>query len=263
MSLTEHLTELRKAIMVSLIAVFLVFAFTFNYSEKFFGLLTIPLKSELTLNFTKPYIHTKEKAPISLVFLAPGEAFWMHLKVSFIASFILSLPIIFHQMWRFLSPGLLSREKKYVLPFVFFATTLFTAGAAFCFLIILPFAMTFLLGYQTKNMVPMISVGSYIDFCLKFILAFGAIFELPLVMIFLTRFGIITPRTLSKNRKYAVLGAFVVGAVLTPTPDAFNQALMAVPIIVLYEVGILLSLIMRKKTVKNSSDQSVTVPENE
>ena len=243
--------------MISFIAVFLVFAFTFNYSENIFGLLTIPLKSELKLDFTKPYIHAKEKAPISLVFLAPGEAFWMHLKVSFIASFILSLPIIFHQLWRFISPGLLSREKKYVLPFVFFATALFTAGAAFCFLIILPFAMTFLLGYQTKNMVPMISVGNYIDFCLKFILAFGAVFELPLVMVFLTRFGIVTPRTFSKNRKYAVLAAFLVGAVLTPTPDAFNQTLMAVPIIILYEVGILLSLIMKKKTVKNSSEQSV------
>jgi len=257
MSLTEHLTELRKVIMVSFIAVFLVFAFTFNYSEQIFSLLTIPLKSELTLDFTKPYIHAKEKAPISLVFLAPGEAFWMHLKVSFIASFILSLPIIFHQLWRFISPGLLSREKKYVLPFVFFATALFTAGAAFCFLIILPFAMTFLLGYQTKNMVPMISVGSYIDFCLKFILAFGAVFELPLVMIFLTRFGIVKPKTLSKNRKYAVLAAFLVGAMLTPTPDAFNQTLMAVPIIILYEVGILLSLIMQKKAIKNSSEQAV------
>jgi sec-independent protein translocase protein TatC len=140
--------------MISLIAVFLVFAFTFNYSEKLFGLLTLPLKSELTLNFTKPYFHTKEKAPISLVFLAPAEAFWMHMKVSFIASIVLSLPIIFHQLWRFISPGLKSREKKYVLPFVFSATGLFTAGAAFCFLIILPFAMTFLLGIRQRTWSP-------------------------------------------------------------------------------------------------------------
>lgn len=245
--MTEHLVELRKRILVSLVSVFLLFAFTFNYSEKIFGLLTLPLKSELKLDFTTPYIHAKEKTAVSLVFLAPGEAFWMHLKVSFIASFILSLPIIFYQLWKFISPGLLAREKKYFLPFVFFATALFTAGAVFCFLVILPFAMTFLLGYKTENMVPMLSVGSYIDFCLKFILAFGAIFELPLVIIFLTRLGFVTPKTLSKNRKYAVLFAFVGGAVLTPTPDAFNQTLMAVPIIILYEIGILLSRIMQRK----------------
>ena len=125
------------------------------------------------------------------------------------------------------------KVKKYVLPFVFFATGLFIAGASFCFLIILPFAMTFLLGYKTENIVPMLSVGSYIDFCLKFIMAFGAIFELPLAIIFLTRLGIVNPKTLSKNRKYAVLFAFFGGAVLTPTPDAFNQILMAVPIIIL------------------------------
>ena len=110
---------------------------------------------------------------------------------------------------------------------------MFIAGASFCFLIILPFAMTFLLGYKTENIVPMLSVGSYIDFCLKFIMAFGAIFELPMIIIFLTRLGIANPKTLSKNRKYAVLFAFIGGAVLTPTPDAFNQILTAVPIIIL------------------------------
>jgi sec-independent protein translocase protein TatC len=129
------------------------------------------------------------------------------------------------------------------------ATLLFSSGAFFCFFVILPFAMTFLLGYRTETLMPMLSVGSYIDFCLKFILAFGAIFELPLVIIFLTRFGIVSPALLSKNRKYAMLVAFIIAAVLTPTPDAFNQILMAVPIIILYEIGILLSRIMyRKKT---------------
>ena len=107
--------------------------------------------------------------------------------------------------------------------------------------------MTFLLGYKTAQLSPMLSVGSYIDFCLKFILAFGVIFELPLVIIFLTRFGIVTPSALARNRKYAILVAFIVAAILTPTPDAFNQTLMAVPIILLYEVGILLSRIIFRK----------------
>lgn len=115
-------------------------------------------------------------------------------------------------------------------------------------MIVLPFAMNFLLTYKTENLVPMISVGKYVDFCLKFILAFGAIFELPLIILFLSRMGIVRPETLARQRKYAILGAFVVAAILTPTPDAFNQTLMAVPIVLLYEAGILLSrLLVRRK----------------
>jgi sec-independent protein translocase protein TatC len=245
--LTEHLTELRKRILISVVSIFLAFFLLFSFSEKLFDILMLPLKSEIRLDFTHPYIHIHEKTPVSLVFLAPAEAFWMHMKVSFVAAFILSLPVIFLQIWKFISPGLLSKEKKYVTPFLLGATVLFLAGALFCFLIILPFAMTFLLGYKTGSLTPMISVGSYIDFCLKFILAFGAVFELPVAIVFLTKFGVVTPETLAKKRKYAVLLAFVAAAMLTPTPDAFNQILMAVPIIVLYEIGIILSKIIRRK----------------
>ncbi|RPI33268.1 MAG: twin-arginine translocase subunit TatC, partial [Nitrospiraceae bacterium] len=158
-----------------------------------------------------------------------------------------ALPIISYQVWKFISPGLLANEKRYLIPFLLSSTALFLAGSLFCFVIVLPFAMTFLLGYKIGTLTPMISVGSYIDFCLKFILAFGAIFELPLVIIFLTKFGIVSPRSLAKNRKYAILVSFIVAAVLTPTPDAFNQCLMAVPIIVLYEIGILLSMLIHRK----------------
>ncbi len=245
--LTEHLSELRKRILVSLAFLFLAFIVIFNYSEDLFNLLSFPLKSEIKFDLTNPYLHIGKKTPVSLVFLAPAEAFWMHMKVSFVASFILTLPVIFYQIWKFVSPGLLSKEKKYLIPFIVMSTTLFLAGSVFCFVIILPFAMTFLLGYKTGTLTPMISVGSYIDFCLKFILAFGAIFELPLLIIFLTKFGIVSPRSLAKNRKYAILVSFVVAAILTPTPDAFNQVLMAVPIIILYEIGILLSVIIYRK----------------
>jgi sec-independent protein translocase protein TatC len=247
MPLTEHLVDLRKSILISVVVVGIAFVVLFNYSEIIFKALTFPLNSEIRIDGKSPYVHTIPKAPTSLVFLSPAEAFWMHLKVSFVAALLVSLPAIFYELWRFVSPGLLAREKKYVLPFILSATGLFLIGAAFCFLIVLPFAMTFLLGYKTANLAPMISVGNYIDFCLKFILAFGAIFELPLVIIFLTRFGIVTTKTLAKNRKYAVLFAFILAAVLTPTPDAFNQTLMAVPIIILYELGILMSRIFVRK----------------
>lgn len=247
MPLTEHLTELRKRIFISLGSVLLIFLFSFNFSTEIFTALTLPLRAEMKLSMTMPHIQFTKKPPTPLVFLAPAEAFWMHFKVAFMAALVLSLPIIFLQFWKFISPGLLPKEKKYFLPFLFFATLMFTFGAVFCFIIILPFAMTFLLGYKTAQMTPMLSVGSYIDFCLKFILAFGAIFELPLVIIFLTRFGIVTPAALARNRKYAILAAFIIAAALTPTPDAFNQTLMAVPIILLYEVGILLSRIIFRK----------------
>ena len=248
--LKEHLSELRKRILISLTVLFIAFLFIFNYSEELFNILVFPLKSEIKLDVKNPYIHIinkTPKTPVSLVFLAPAEAFWMHMKVSFLASFIFVLPVIFYQIWKFISPGLLAKEKKYLMPFIFSSTILFLAGALFCFVIILPFAMTFLLGYKTGSLTPMISVGSYVDFCMKLILAFGAIFELPLAIIFLAKLGIVSPAGLAKNRKYAILLSFVAAATLTPTPDAFNQTLMAVPIIILYEIGILLSMLIYRK----------------
>ena len=209
-----------------------------------FKLITFPLNSEIKRDLANPYIHIKEKVGPPLVFLAVAEAFWIHFKVSFVAAFIASLPIIFYQLWSFIAPGLLEKEKGYVMPFVLFATLLFPVGSLFCFYVVLPFSLTFLLGYKTASLTPMLSVEKYIDCCLKFILAFGLIFELPVVILYLTRFGIVSPKTLAKHRKYAVLFSFIAAAILTPTPDAFNQVLMAIPIILLYEIGMLLSIII-------------------
>jgi sec-independent protein translocase protein TatC len=247
MPLIEHLSELRKRILVAVSVLGIAFIALFNYSEKIFDLLTFPLNFEMKIISTRPFIHLLEKKAVPLVFLSPAEGFWMHMKITMVAAFVVSLPVIFFQIWRFISPGLVEKEKKYIVPFVITSSFLFLVGAAFCFIIILPFALTFLLGYKTEHMTPMLSVGSYMDFCLKFIIAFGAIFELPLVILFLVRFGFITPATLAKHRRYAILFAFIAGAILTPTPDAFNQTLMAVPIIILYEIGILLSRILYRK----------------
>lgn len=249
--LTEHLAELRKRIIVSFLAIGVAFVIAFNYSEEIFGLLMFPLKYTLNLSVAKlsfRFVPQDKLHDTKLVFLAPAEAFWMNLKVAFVAGLIAALPVIFHQIWKFISPGLLQKEKKYVLPFVFFATALFLAGAAFCFFIVLPFAIGFLLTYKVGDfLMPMLSVGQYVDFCLKFLLAFGIVFELPVVIIFLTKMGIVTPRMLARNRKFAILFAFIAGAILTPTPDAFNQTLMAVPIILLYELGIWISPLFVKK----------------
>lgn len=247
MPLFEHLSELRGTILKSFGALSIAFLLIFNYSEELFKLLTFPLTTEMSISLHNPYILMKQKTAPPLVFFAVAEAFWMHFKISFVAAFIVSLPVIFYQLWSFIAPGLHPKEKKYVLPFVLLSTFLFVAGAAFCFVIVLPFAITFLLGYKTASFTPMLSIEKYVDFCLKFILSFGGIFELPLIIVFLARFGIVSPDTLAKQRKYAVLFSFVLAAVLTPTPDAFNQMLMAIPIMILYEAGILAARIIYRK----------------
>ncbi|MBI4842932.1 MAG: twin-arginine translocase subunit TatC [Nitrospirae bacterium] len=249
MPISEHLGDLRKRIAISLGAVTAAFFFSFYYSEDLFRIVTMPLHGTLSFSSASPFIFFQPSATpgLELVFLEPAEGLWMHFKISMISGFILASPVIFHQIWKFISPGLLPKEKRFALPFVFVTTFLFLLGSLFCFIIILPFAINFLLTYKTENMKPMLSVGKYVDFCMKFILAFGAVFELPVVLVFLTRIGIVTTQFLSKNRKYAVLIAFVAAAVLTPTPDAFNQALMALPMIVLYEVGIWASVLFNRK----------------
>ena len=247
--LTEHLGELRNRIIVALIAVTVTFGIAFYFSEHIFSVLTMPLHNVLSFSLEAPYISITpaDNPGLKLVFLAPAEALWMHIKIAFISAFIISSPLIFYETWRFIAPGLLEKERKHAVPFVFTTTFLFLIGALFCFILVLPFAMNFLLSYKTENLQPMISVGKYIDFCLKFILAFGAIFELPVITVFATKMGIVTPDDLAKNRKYAVLIAFIAAALLTPTPDAFNQSLMAIPMIILYEAGILASRILNRK----------------
>ncbi len=249
--ITEHLGELRKRIIISLIAFLVAFIVSFSFAKDIFTLIIFPLKYNLVLSFDNPYLkvipHDKLEGT-KLVFLAPAEALWMSIKISIVSGIILSLPILLLQIWRFVSPGLLEHEKKYLLPFVVSATFLFLIGVLFCFFVVLPYAISFLLAYRISDvLMPMLSVGLYVDFCLKFIIAFGLIFELPLVIIFLTKLGIVTPEFLAKNRKYAILIAFILAAILTPTPDAFNQSLMALPIIILYEIGVGLSKIFRRK----------------
>jgi sec-independent protein translocase protein TatC len=249
MPLTGHLSDLRKRLMISVVALLGGFLMSFHYSEDLFRLLTFPMKFEISFIMKSPFISLipSKVRNASLIFTAPGEAFWMHMKIAFVSGLFLALPVMLHQLWKFLSPGLLPKEKKYVGPFVLSATLLFLFGASFCMFFVLPFTMGFLLTYKIEPMIPMLSVGSYVDFCLKFILAFATVFELPIAVIFLTRMGIVTPKVLAKKRKYAILAAFIIAAILTPTPDFFNQTLMAVPIIVLYEIGILVSRILGVK----------------
>ena len=154
--------------------------------------------------------------------------------------------MVLYQVWKFIEPGLLPKEKRFALPFVILSTISFFIGVTFCFAIVLPMAMQFLLTFDPAIQ-QMPRFGEYVDFTLKFLLAFGVIFELPLAITIAARLGLVTPQFLSRNRKYAILVNFVVAAILTPTPDVFNQALMALPMCVLYEVGILAARVVVRR----------------
>ena len=222
MPFMEHLGELRVRIMRSLVALLIGLAIAFPFSQRVVDWLARPI----------------QKSGNTLVFLAVTEAFWVQMKVALFLGLFIAAPGILWQIWRFVEPGLHGHEKKYAVPFVVIGSLLFIAGGAFSLLVVTPGAIAFLLSYARPGLQPMISIGNYIDFLLKFTLAFGAVFEVPLAMTLVARMGLVTPKQFAKNRKYAILGAFIAAAVLTPTPDMVNQSLMAGPIIVLYELGI-------------------------
>jgi sec-independent protein translocase protein TatC len=162
----------------------------------------------------------------------------VQMKVALFLGLFIAAPAILWQVWRFVEPGLHRHEKKYAAPFVIIGSLLFIGGGAFSLLVVTPNAIAFLLSYARPGLQPMISIGNYVDFLVKFTLAFGAVFEVPLAMTLVARMGLVSPKAFAKNRKYAILGAFIAGAILTPTPDMVNQSLMAGPIILLYEIGI-------------------------
>ncbi|CBE68158.1 MAG: twin-arginine translocase subunit TatC [Candidatus Methylomirabilis oxygeniifera] len=256
MSFVSHLEELRRRIIICLVAIGAGFLVTFNYSEIILRLLKRPLTTDLAFSRTYPFLRSLPRPgpPIDLIFLAPAEAFWMHMKIALFAGLLLTLPIVLYQIWKFIAPGLLSHEKRYALPFVVFSTIFFIGGLLFCFYFVLPFSLNFLLTYKTENLKPMISIGNYIDFTAKFLLGFGVVFELPLAIAISTKMGLVTPQFLSRNRKYAILISFTIAAILTPTPDVFNQTLMALPMYLLYEVGVLAARILIRKPAVASQE---------
>lgn len=221
MPMTGHLAELRTRLIRMVAVLILFFGAAFYFSDTLLAWFKRPLNAPL-------------------VFLSPAEAFWADLKVSMFVGFLAAFPMILYEIWKFVSPGLLPRERRYIFPFIFFSTFFFFAGLAFCYFVALPFALHFLIDYgRQSGLTPQISISMYVDFNLKFLLGFGLIFELPLVMTLLAKMGLITTELLTRNRKYAVFLAFLIAAILTPTPDVFNQCVMAVPLMLLYELGII------------------------
>lgn len=226
MGFLEHLEELRGRIIKSLFSIILVSIGAYFFSERLIDFISRPISE--------------------LYFMSPTEAFAIRIKLSLIAGIIVSVPVIFYHLWQFVVPGLFEREIKLVVPVVLASTIFFLIGATFCFLFVLPLSIKFLLGFGTEKLKPMIKIGDYVSFISYLILAFGAVFELPVIAYFLGKLGIITPRTLRKGRRYAIVGMLVLSALITP-PDVFSQLMLAGPLYFLYEVSIVVVRIVQKK----------------
>ncbi len=237
MQLTDHLEELRRRLIVAFIAIAIATLGSYYFSEDLFRLLMAPLLAAMP-------------ADGGLIFTGLTETFFTYLKISLLAGFFISSPVVIFQIWRFSAPGLYAKEKRYVFPFVFFATIFFVGGALFGYFVVFPFGFKFFMGFATDFISPMPTVREYFSFAVRLLFAFGVVFELPVVTAFLALFGLVRAQTLASKRKYSVLGAFVVAAVLTP-PDVISQLMMAGPIIILYEMSIIVARICGRKKVED------------
>lgn len=229
-NLSQHLSELRGRVLKSLVCVLVCAGVLYQYSDAVLTWLAGPMGK--------------------LVFIAPQEAFVTSLKVSLWGGLFLSSPFVIYQIWRFVASGLEPNERRSVAIFAPISFLLFAAGIAFAYFAILPIGMKLLLSFGSEALTPMITVSSYVSFLSTMCLAFGAVYQLPLIFMFLTRVGFVTPTLLARKRKIAIVMIFVVAAILTP-PDPITQISMAIPLYVLYEVGTLLSKLTYRKHYKS------------
>jgi sec-independent protein translocase protein TatC len=224
MTIFEHLKDLRVRLIYSIIIVTIGTIITFSFSSVIFNFLA------------KPYLAFFP--PDSLIGTGPAEAFVLRIKVAFFSSIIITCPFLFHQLWLFVAPGLYESEQKMVLPFVAFTTILFLLGSGLCYLYILPITYSFFLSqYEIISVSPQIRISEHISLTLNLLISFGLCFEIPIITFFLARFRILTHHHLISWFRYAVVGCFVIGAILTP-PDVVTQILFAVPLLILYIISI-------------------------
>jgi len=236
MTFLEHLEELRKRIFYSFIALLVVVIPCWLFSKEVFNILAQPV--------TK-YLPEGQK----LAYTTLTAPFMLYIKVSFLTAIFLTSPFLFLQFWYFVAPGLFQREKKYVIPFVIFTTLFFSLGAVFGYFVAFPFACNFFLK-MGADFLPVITVDKYFSLALRVILGIALVFELPTLVFFLSRMGVITPRWMIKNFKYAVLVIFIIAALITPSPDMVNQSIIAFPMLALYGLSILIALIFGRKKKK-------------
>lgn len=227
-TMEEHLGELRRRIITSVLAMLVTTIISYNYAER--------IAADIIA-----------RAPgMDFIYISPAELMLSYIKIAVICGFVLASPIIISQIWLFISPGLEKKQQRYVRISVFMGVGFFIVGALFSYEMVLPIIFKFFASFQTPDIKATISVASYLDFITRIILSFGIVFELPIFMYILSKFGLVDYKFFAKNRKYTVLLVFIVAAVLTP-PDVISQIMLALPMLVLYEVGIVLSRLAGKK----------------
>ncbi len=231
---TAHLEELRRRLIRCVYAVGILFLACYGFKEKIFEFIAIPLVASLPDKNSW------------MVFTGVAEAFFTYMKLAFIAAIFIASPYIFYQFWSFVSPGLYAKEKKLVVPIAVTSSLLFVTGAAFGYFVVFPFGFTYFMSFTTETIRPMLSLREYLDFVTAMLLAFGLVFELPLVVFFLAKAGIVTAGMLTKNRRYSIVGIFIVAAILTP-PDVVSQSLMAIPLLILYEISVVVARMVGRK----------------
>jgi sec-independent protein translocase protein TatC len=227
MSFLDHLEELRRRIIWSLLFIAVGFFLCWYRAEWIYGYMQAPIMDALRNH------HLAEK----LVYLNPTEPFNMYLKVGFIGGVFLASPLVLYQVWAFIAPGLYRHEKRYVMPFMFSSVGLFIAGGVFGYKMVYPAALDFLIGYGAQFQ-PMITIGEYTDLFLTIIIGLGIIFEMPILVFFLALMGVISAGWMWRNLRYSILVIFIIAAIVTPTTDILNMCLFAAPMVVLYVLSI-------------------------
>jgi len=239
---TGHLDELRKRLITCFIAIGIGFVASYAFKDKLFAILVNPLVSVM-------------EAGDTLIFTGLPEAFFTYLKVALLSGIMLAAPVIIYQFWMFVTPGLYKKERRILIPIVFLSSVFFIGGSLFGYFIVFPWGFKFFLGFATETIRPLPSMKEYLSFSAKLLLAFGLVFELPLVLTFLARIGIVSVDFLKKNRKYALLLFFAGAAILTP-PDVVTQVMMALPLMVLYEISIIGAKVFGKKKPEEAKETS-------
>ncbi|QCD45152.1 twin-arginine translocase subunit TatC [Campylobacter mucosalis] len=228
-----HLVELRKRLGISVASVFVMFMVCFSFWNPILAWMTEPLKDALP-------------AGSNIIFTQVQEPFFTAMKVAFFAGLILALPIIFWQFWLFVAPGLYDNEKKYVIPFVLSATAMFLCGASFCYFVVIPLGFNFLINFGGQLFTALPSIGEYVGFFTKLLVAFGIAFELPVITFFLAKLGLVDDKALKGFFRYAVVIIFIFSAIMTP-PDVLSQFLMAFPLMGLYGISIYIAKVANTK----------------
>jgi len=225
--LKPHLAELRKRLSISLLVILVMFIVCFSFWQPILAWMIAPLKAVLPEGS-------------NVIFTGVQEPFFTAMKVAFFAGFILSLPVIFWQFWLFVAPGLYDNEKKLVIPFVLAATMMFTIGASFCYYVVVPLAFAFLIGFGSALFTALPSIGEYVGFFTKFLVGFGLSFEMPVIIFFFAKLGLVDDQGLKDFFRYAIVIIFTMAGILTP-PDILSQFLMAGPLLLLYGISILVA----------------------